>query len=170
MHALHKLLRTLSLYQPYFVMMHVNEGCGFLVHGNNGLQMQVLFHHVLYVHSIEMNNPSFLACFQPCGICSIFLILCLKKMIKWTWKSWYLQPRYQMHCKSDPTSPFLLGREHNNCVLSLELPVKSPCLHPLFHSLFPLSSGICKVNFCKFVIFLKSQYEMLELSMHKVPE
>jgi len=64
----------------------------------------------------------------------------------------------------------LSWREHNNCVLSLELPVKSPCLHPLFHSLFPLSSGICKVNFCKFLIFLKSQYEMLELSMHKVPE
>jgi hypothetical protein len=134
MHALHKLLRTLSLYQPYFVMMHVNEGCGLLVHGNNGLQMRMFFHHVLYVHLIEMNNPSFLACFQPCGICSILLILCLKKMIKWTWKSWCLQPRYQMHCKSDPTSPFLLGREYNNCILSLELPVKSPSLSPLIPS------------------------------------
>jgi hypothetical protein len=119
-----------------------NEGCGFLVHGNNGLQMRVFFHHVFYVHLIEMNNPSFLACFQSCGICSIFLILCLKKMIKWTWKSWYLQSRYQMHCKSDPTSPFLLGREYNNCILSLELPVKSPSLHlsftpyPLFQVVF----------------------------------
>jgi hypothetical protein len=36
--------------------MHVNEGCGFLVHGNNGLQMRMFFRHVLHVHLIEMNN------------------------------------------------------------------------------------------------------------------
>jgi hypothetical protein len=32
--------------------------------------------------------------------------------------------------------------------LALELLVKSPCLHLLFHPLSPLSSGICKVRIC----------------------